>query len=156
LSLADLRRERNELAPAARHLDEAFARSTTWNLLISQLSSLFVRARLQGAQGDPEAALAILEEADKLAPRQTTPLIAWIAPLFNAYRAQLWLALGRLDAAAGLAARIGAPTTAPPLLALSAQFIIYDYEHLAVAPIQVLIAQGRATGDPAPLRTALD
>jgi LuxR family maltose regulon positive regulatory protein len=152
LSLADLLRERNELAKAARHLDEAFARTTAWNLLISQVSSLFVRARLQGAQGDPVTALATLDEAAQLMSRQTIP---GIAPLLDAYRAQLFLAQGRLDGAAELVARAGA-TTAAPLLALSAQFIIYDYEHLAMAPIQVLIAQGRTSGDTAPLRAAID
>jgi LuxR family maltose regulon positive regulatory protein len=151
LGLADLRRERNELAQAAYHLNEAFARSTTWNLLISQVSGLYVQARLQGAQGNAVAALATLDEAAELLPPQG---IAWIAPLLDAYRAQLWMAQGRLDTAAEWVERAGATTL--PQITLSPQFTIYAYEHLAIAPIQLLIARGRAAADPAPLRAALD
>ncbi len=38
---------------------------------------------------------------------------------------------------------------------MSAQYRIYAYEHAAIAPIQVLIAWGRSSGDPTPLREAL-
>ena len=152
VSLADLRRERNELVLAAHHIDEAFACTTSWNLLISQMSSLFVRARLQGAQGETTAALATLEEVADLASRQP---LSWIEPLLEAYRAQLWLAQGRLDAAADAVARASAMVAAPQT-AFYAQFVIYGYEHLANAPIQLLIAQGGAMADPAPLQTALE
>jgi tetratricopeptide (TPR) repeat protein len=111
-----------------------------------------VRARVQGAQANLAAALATLDEAADLAPRLAIP---WIAPLLDAYRAQLWLAKGRLDAAADWVARAG-ETAAMPQMALSSQFTIYAYEHLAMVPIQVLIAQGWATVDPAPLRAAID
>jgi LuxR family maltose regulon positive regulatory protein len=155
LSLADLRRERNELTVAARHLDAACARSTSWNLLISQVGSLFVRARLQGAQGLWSAAMATLDEAADMAPHAAMPWLTWLAPLLAAYRAQLLLALGKLEEAADLAARAGPPVTAPQL-ALSTQSIMYVYEHQIMAPIQVLIAQGRATGDAARLEHAID
>jgi LuxR family maltose regulon positive regulatory protein len=151
LSLADLLCERHELEAAAYHLRAAFARPTSWNLLISQSVSLFVRAHLQGAGGDPAAALATLGELDTLTARQGWP---WLSPVVDAYRAQLWLARGDMPAAAGWITRAGTAPAAP-MVALSSQFSVFAYEHLSIAPIQVLLAQGRAAADPESLRAAL-
>jgi LuxR family maltose regulon positive regulatory protein len=155
LSLADMRRERNELAAAEHHVDEAFACSTSMNPLLSRVAGLFVRARVQGAQGQPEGALATLDEAADLAQRLARPWLSEVAPLLLAYRAQLWLGMDQLEAGEALMAQIVAADRAPQK-GISLQFTIYTCEHLAMAPIQVLIARGRATGDPVPLQEALE
>jgi LuxR family maltose regulon positive regulatory protein len=153
LSLADLLRERNELALAASHLQQVLARPTNWNLLISQMVSYLVQSRLQRATGDLAAALRTLDELTAMTARQN---VHWLDPVLDAFRAQLWLARGDVIVAASWLARTAPAAVAPPMLLLSSQFMVFAYEHLAMAPIQVLLAQGRATGDPVPLRSALE
>ena len=151
VSLADLLRERNMLGPALQYLDEAFARSTSWNVLYSEVLSLFVRGRLMAATGQTAAALAVLDQAGEMVERHA---LGWMIPPVDAFRAQIYLATGKLDQAEEAVLRVRHVRTAP-LALLSAQFIIYTHEHVAVAPIQVLLARGRLTADQGSLRAAL-
>ena len=66
----------------------------------------------------------------------------------------MWLAQGNLGAALDWLRRPDRVSDTAPL-DMSPQFLILAYEHVAVAPVQVCLAQGRVSGDPAPLREAL-
>ena len=155
--LADLLRERNEL-------DAALDRATEGLRLATELGAagagrwiewhacnLLVLARIKQAQGDLDGALTVVHEA-----RDTLTGFGAIsfAAILAAFEAQLCLAQG--DLAAAIRWRQSAEAhTEPPRFGLTPQVFVYADEHLAVAPIQALIAQGRASGDPTPLRRAL-
>jgi LuxR family maltose regulon positive regulatory protein len=76
------------------------------------------------------------------------------AAILAAFEAQLQLAQGDLAAAGHWLRSAGARPT-PQRFGLTPQFFVYASEHLEIAPIQVLIAQGRASHDPATVHRAL-
>jgi LuxR family maltose regulon positive regulatory protein len=112
---------------------------------------LLVLARIKQAQGDLGGALMVVHEAqDKLKRFGAISFAALLA----AFEAQLHLAQGDLDSAVRWL-RSAEAHEAPPRFGLTPQFFVFADEHLAPAPIQVLIAKGRASRDPAPVRRAL-
>lgn len=155
--LADLLRERNEL-------DAALDRATKGLRLATELGAvgaerwtewhacdLLVLARIKQAQGDLDGALGVVREArDAL---EGFGAIAFAA-ILAAFEAQLRLAQGDLGYAVQWLRSVEAHTE-PPRFGLTPQFFAYADEHLEIAPIQVSIAQGRASVDPAPVRRAL-
>ncbi|HVA88461.1 MAG TPA: LuxR C-terminal-related transcriptional regulator [Chloroflexota bacterium] len=155
--MADILRERNDLEAALGRATQGIklsndlgaARTERW--VEWHVCDLLVLARIKQAQGDLDGALMVVKEARE--QLEGFGAISFIAVL-AAFEAQLHLARGDLDAAIG---RLRSVDTheAPPRFGLTPQFFVYASEHLELAPSQVLLAQGRATGDPAPVRRAL-
>jgi LuxR family maltose regulon positive regulatory protein len=108
--------------------------------------------RLRLAQGDAAAAEAVLAEVRPLV--QHGPF-AMVAQLLEAAEARVRLALGDGAAAAAWAAAVAwAAPVEPMALADVLRFGAAGVEAAAVTPAQLLVAQGRATGDAALLRQA--
>jgi LuxR family maltose regulon positive regulatory protein len=155
--LADVLRERNEL-------DAALDRATGGVQLAHDLGAegaerwiewhvcdLLVLARIKQAQGDLGGALTLVHQVqDKLKGFGAISFAALLA----AFEAQLHLAQGELNSAAQWLRSVQAHE-APPRFGLTPQFFVYAYEHLAIAPIQVLLAQGRTSRDPILVHRAL-
>jgi LuxR family maltose regulon positive regulatory protein len=151
LGLADLLREWNDLDAARHHLTEATRLASRWGRVDLQMSGALIDARITAARGDLEGALALVQEAKRHVPAHQA---AWGLDILEAFEAQLWVAQGHLSAAGRWLQRL-MPEAAVPRLRPRISFYIFAYEHCAIAPVQVLLAQGRAAGDPAPLRRAL-
>jgi ATP/maltotriose-dependent transcriptional regulator MalT len=157
MGMADILRERNQLdgavecATRGRRLaaDLGAARAERW--IEWQACDLLVLARIKQAQGDLDRALALVSEAQATL---TGYGAVSFAALLAAFEAQLRLAKGDLAAAGSWlrSTQAGAP---PHRLGLTPHYFVYAGEHLAMAPMQVLIAQGRASSDPMPVRRAL-
>jgi LuxR family maltose regulon positive regulatory protein len=150
LQLADLLRESNHLEAALQHTTEGMALSASVKQADLRVFAPLVMARVRQAQGNLNGALEALSQAKE---RAYDPEVAPYLPLLEAYEAQIWLIRGDLVTAARLAQSAGQETTRP-LLEMH-PLIAYTYEHLILVPIQVLIAQGRGSGDPDALTTAL-
>jgi LuxR family maltose regulon positive regulatory protein len=112
---------------------------------------LLVLARIKQAQGDLGGALTVVHEAQhKLKGFGAISFAAILA----AFEAQLRVAQGDLASAVQWL-RSAEAHEAPPRFGLTPQFFVYAYEHLDIAPIQMLLAQGRTSRDPALVRRAL-
>jgi LuxR family maltose regulon positive regulatory protein len=151
LQLGDLAREWNDLEVASGYLTEALARFTILGREDIRMLGLIGQIRLRYAQGKLEGTLAVVAEAEALGRQQGD---TWGLAVLQACRAQVWLAQGDLPAALRWAQGLDrdaelAGTRLQPF------FLIYSYEHTGMAPLQVLLAQGRETGDHGVLYTAL-
>jgi LuxR family maltose regulon positive regulatory protein len=152
LSLADLLREWNELDAAQPHLAEAMRLAPRWvGRLDFQMLCFLVQARLMAARGDSAGALAVVQEAKRHVRAEQA---AWEQDMLEAFEVQLWVAQGQLPAATRWLQRT-VPEAAVPRLRPSTPFYVLAYEHSVIAPVQVLLAQGHASGDPVPLQRAL-
>jgi LuxR family maltose regulon positive regulatory protein len=155
--LADVLRERHELEAALDRATYGIRRSTELGAAQAErwiewhVCNMLVLARIRQAQGELAGALASVHEAqDMLKSLGASAFVAILA----AFEAQIHLAQGDVAAAVRWLRSVEAHA-APPRFGLTPQFFVYATEHLEIAPVQVLIAQGRATGDPASLRLAL-
>ncbi len=140
--LGELFCEQGELAAAAETLATAQqvgeqAGLTGWPHRLG-----VAQARLEAAHGDLDAALALLDEAERVAIREPLPNVRPIAAL----RARLWIRQGRWREAAGWAREQGLS----PDDALSYR---REFEHLTLA--RLLIARYRDDGDEGSIRAAL-
>lgn len=153
-ALADLLRERNDLDAARQYIDQTVAVGTDVGVLRSDYDLIFliVLARVTLARGDLAGALAVAREAKE---RFQTHHDAWSVELLEALEAQVWVAQGNLPAALQWMERAGQKQAAP-LLGFRSYFAVYAYEHLDIAPVQVLLAQGRRASDTQALRRALE
>jgi len=155
--LADILRERNELDAALDHAthgvqlsnDLGAARAERW--IEWYACNLLVLARIKQARGDLDGALTLVKEA--LEPLKGFGVISLVA-ILGAFEAQLHLARGDLDSAVRWSQRAEEHKD-PPRFGLTPQVFVYASEHLEIAPIQVLLAEGHATRDPAPVSRAL-
>jgi LuxR family maltose regulon positive regulatory protein len=155
--LADILRERNELEAAQDRATHGITLSHELGAVPAErwiewhVCNLLVLARIKQALGDLDGALAVVREAqEQLEGYGATSFAAILA----AFEAQLRLAQGDLGGAIQCVRR-AETHEAPPRFGLTPQFFIYQYEHLELAPVQVLLAQGRASRDPAPVQRAL-
>jgi LuxR family maltose regulon positive regulatory protein len=151
LQLADLSREWNDLEAASGYVTEALARLTSLRRDDLRMLALIGQIRLRYAQGQMEGALAVVAVAEELGHQQGD---AWGLAVLQACRAQVWLAQGNLPAALHWARGVDRQTELAGSR-LQPFFLIYSYEHTATAPLQVLLAQGRDTGDRGLLYTTL-
>jgi LuxR family maltose regulon positive regulatory protein len=151
LQLADLAREWNDLEAASGYLTEALARLTSMGRDDLRMLALIVQLRLRYAQGQLEGALAAAAAAEALGRRQGD---AWGLAVLGACRAQVWLAQGNLPAALRWAHGVDRDAELAGSR-LQPFFLIYTHEHMGTAPLQVLLAQGRESGDRAMLYTTL-
>jgi LuxR family maltose regulon positive regulatory protein len=131
LDMGEILREWNDLDAATHHLVRGIERVKQAGSATILLDGYVALARLQQAKGDPGAALDTIQEAqglaDKLPPRFGGRLAA--------YRARLWFAQGRLEAAARWAHERGLNVD---------DELSYprEVEHLTLA--RVLVGQGRS------------
>jgi LuxR family maltose regulon positive regulatory protein len=153
-TVADLLRERNDLEEALRHIIVARAPNAGPEFPEREVVRItsFVLARVLQARGELTEALAVANQAKELFRRYGD---AWSVGVMEAFEAQVWVAQGNLPAAIHWHEHVRQAHERPHL-GFSASFAVYEYEHLDVAPIQVLIAQGRSTFDAPALRRALD
>jgi LuxR family maltose regulon positive regulatory protein len=160
LDLADMTREQNDL-DAASHLAEegaAFCQQMDYDL-DAKLYPGYVLARIEQAHGRLDVALEIFRETEELL-QIAEP--ARSRALWQEHEALLWVQLGNLAAASACAERavqeksreaIPVPSISFTLPSL---FFTPRYKSVLLTPIEVMIAQGRATGDPDLLQRALD
>jgi LuxR family maltose regulon positive regulatory protein len=143
VALADLLRERNDLAAALRHATEGAARLTHWNTVDVQLTSALVLARIKQAQGDLQGALAVVQQAGSLhtaasacTNRGFPESICDKGALAQNDLAVVlrWLEEQGLDGD-------------PPLFSSSPLVFVYGYEHSRIVRARVLIAQGLAAAE---------
>ncbi len=136
VGLADVLREQGNLDAAAEHLEVARELGDRASLLENRHRWYTANAALLQARGDPDGAIAMLDQAEPLFLHGYFPDVRPIAVT----RARVWIVQGRLDDARAWARERGvAPTDAPTFLA--------EYDLLTLA--RLLIAEG----DP---RDALD
>ena len=96
IGLGRARCEWNELDAALHDVQTGLARGQQADMTHVLLRGYLALARIQKAQGDREAALAALAEADTVAEKMgLAPVSVWI----SAERAELWLERGDTDAA---------------------------------------------------------
>jgi LuxR family maltose regulon positive regulatory protein len=155
--LADVLRERNELEAALDRATRGIQLAHDLGAVGAErwiewhICNLLVLARIKQAQGDLDGALVLVKEAQE--QLQGFGAISFAA-ILAAFEAQLHVARGDLDAAMRWLRSAEAHETAPRF-GLTPQYFVYASEHLEIAPIQVLLAQGRVTRYPAPVRRAL-
>ena len=145
LALADLCRERHELADALLALAEAGARISPSNTT-SFLCLILLEARVARAQGDLNAALIHARRARFIAQQRH---LAWAIAVVDALEAQLLITRGDLDGATRLLER-AVTSHEPAEFRYFPPAVAYAAEHCLVAPLQLRLA--RAKGDPQALR----
>jgi LuxR family maltose regulon positive regulatory protein len=155
--MADILRERNQLDAALDQVTKGLRLSAELGAASADrwiewhVCDLLVLARIKLAQDDPAGALTVVHEArDRLKGLGVISFAAILA----AFEAQIQVAQGDLDPAVRWLRSTEAPDD-PPRFGLTPQFFIYAVEHLQIAPVQVLLAQGRASGDLALVHRAL-
>jgi LuxR family maltose regulon positive regulatory protein len=127
--MSELFRERNDLETAARHLLMSRDLGEESGLSQNPYRSRVTAARIRQAQGDPDGALVLLDEAERLYASDFSPNVRPVA----AVRARAWIAQGNLSAAWGWAREHGV-TVAGELSYL------HEFEHATLA--RLLLAQG--------------
>jgi LuxR family maltose regulon positive regulatory protein len=151
---ADVLRERNELDMAMGAAQEALH---LWSLVGYELDtdahvfSLFVLARIEQAKGHLDAAMERVRRAQTLGATTESRLPQ---AALQAYEAQLWLAQENVPAARDCLDQTLLDHYHEQLR-FDLDLFILGYEQVSIIPAQVLIAQGRAGDDPAPLHEAL-
>jgi LuxR family maltose regulon positive regulatory protein len=127
--MSELFRERNDLETAAQHLLVSRELGEENGLSQNPYRSRVTAARIRQAQGDPDGALELLEEAERLYASDFSPDVRPVA----AVKARVWIAQGKLSAAWGWARENGV-TAADELSYL------HEFEHATLA--RLLLAQG--------------
>ncbi len=125
--------ERNDLAGARHHLGQSDELGEANGLPQNRHRSRIAMAMIRQAEGDPEAALELLDEAERVYAGDFSPDVRPIA----AMRTRVWITQGRLGEAWGWAREHDLA---------SAQDLSYlgEYEHITFA--RLLLAQGARDG----------
>ncbi len=129
VGLADLSRERDDLVAAQRHLDAATELGEALGLPQNSYRQRVVAARLRAAEGDVEAAIELLDEAERRYDGDFFPNVRPVA----AVRARVRLSQGRLADAHDWA--VGAGVSADDDLTY-----LREFEHATLA--RSLLAEG--------------
>jgi LuxR family maltose regulon positive regulatory protein len=129
--LAELYRERDDLEAAADHLVRATELGVHTGLSDWHHRRCVTQARIQQAQGELEAALGLLDEAERLFVRSPLPDVRPIAAL----KARIWIAQGRLAEALEWARDQGVSVDGAPSY-------LREFEQVTLA--RALIAQHRS------------
>jgi len=131
VGLSDLARERNDLAAAIQHLQRGMDLGEANGFPQHRYRWRVVQARIHVAQGDPEAALALLDDAERVYVSDFYPNVRPVAAL----RARVLLAQGRIDdALAWVRQRQLGVTDEPDYLR--------EFEHITLARICLATAPG--------------
>ncbi len=142
VGIADLLRERNDLAGALRHLDAARDAGVERAYRQYPYRSTVVLARIRHAEGDLAGAIRLFDEAETAYIGEFSPDVRPIAAL----RARTWIALGDL-APVWTWARTRALAAGDPLS------YGREYEHATLA--RLLVAQGRQDASRERIRQAI-
>jgi LuxR family maltose regulon positive regulatory protein len=138
LGLGELAREWNDLAAAAQALTEALALCRTYGE-IGALICCLTLARVYQAQGDPDGAQAMMDQAQDLAvASQATQLDDLLVEISQA---RLWIMQGRADLAAHWAAKRGRGSLPQPLPGGAAGYDIDEAEGFTLVRLHLAQAQ---------------
>jgi LuxR family maltose regulon positive regulatory protein len=129
VGMSELYRERNDLETAAQHLLVSRELGEENGLSQNPYRSRVAAARIRQAEGDPDGALELLDEAERLYASDFSPDVRPVA----AVKARVWIAQGNLSAAWGWA-RERSLSVADELSYL------HEFEHATLA--RLLLAQG--------------
>jgi LuxR family maltose regulon positive regulatory protein len=130
VGLADVLREWNELESAADYAERGVALCKLIGQAEILMPGYVTLARLQRSRGDPEAALATLQEASRVA----SELSAWSLESVYVHLARLWLFKGELALAVQWMQQSGLGPDAP---------ILFNREAALLTAVRVLMAQSR-------------
>jgi LuxR family maltose regulon positive regulatory protein len=131
--MSELFRERNDLETASRHLLVSRQLGEENGLPQNPYRSRVAAARIRQAQADPDNALDLLDEAERLYASDFSPDVRPVA----AAKARVWIAQGNLSAAWGWAREHG-------LTAADELSYLHEFEHATLA--RLLLAQGLRDG----------
>ncbi|TFD79150.1 LuxR C-terminal-related transcriptional regulator [Cryobacterium fucosi] len=142
VGLSELHRERNELDAATEHLLAARTLGERASLPENRYRWFVAMARVREAEGEPDAALDLLTEAELLYARGFFPEVRPIA----AMRARVWISQGRLAEAREWANGQGLS---------AAEDVTYLHEFAQITLARLLIAEHRADPKRGAIREAL-
>lgn len=129
VGMSELSRERNDLETASQHLRVSRELGEENGLPQNPYRSRVAAARIRQAEGDPDGALELLEEAERLYASNFSPDVRPVA----AVKARVWIAQGNLSAAWGWAREHG-------VAAADELSYVHEFEHATLA--RLLLAQG--------------
>ena len=130
VGISDVLRERNDLDGARRHLLESQELGEHATMPKQPYRWRVAMARLRQAEGGAEDALVLLEEAERLYVSDFFPDVRPLA----AWRARMWIAMGRLREARGWAREAGLS----PEDDLS---YLGEFEHITLARLLLAVAK---------------
>ena len=140
--MAELDLARGDQATAAEHLAQSHQLGQLRQMPVWRYRWQVAQARLRWAQGDPRAALGLLDEAERRFIRTPMPDLRPVA----AVRARIWAGQGRVGDALSWARERG--------LSLEDDLdFLLEYEHLTLA--RILIADAGREGAPAAAEDAV-
>jgi len=131
VGLAEVLREWNELESAADYAERGVALCKLIGQAEILMPAYITLARVQCARGDPQAALATLQEASQVA----SELSAWSLESVYVHLARLWLLKGDLAPAVQWMQQSGLGPDAP---------ILFNREAALLTAVRVLLAQSRS------------
>ncbi|HEX5524072.1 MAG TPA: helix-turn-helix transcriptional regulator, partial [Pedococcus sp.] len=140
--LSEIDCEAGDLGAARRHLERAAALGESAATDESRPRWFVAKSRVAEAEGKPQEAIALLDEAEQLYRPGFFPHVRPIA----AMRARVWVAHGNLSQAAGWAAERGMSATDDAAY-------LGEFDHLTL--VRLLIARHRRRPDPAALDEAV-
>ncbi len=143
VGLSELDDEAGDLEAAKRHLENAAAFDEHASLAESRYRWFVAMGRVAGAEGDPEQALDLLDQAEKVYLRGFFPDVRPIA----AMRARVWIAQRELTRAADWARERGVAAT-------DEVSYLREFDHLTL--VRLIIAQHREHADPDALGQAVN
>jgi LuxR family maltose regulon positive regulatory protein len=129
VGISEILRQRDDLEGAARHLQQATDLGEANGLPQNPYRSRVAAAGIRQAEGDPEAALQLLAEADRLYATDYSPEVRPV----GAMRARVWISNGRLSEARSWALERG-------LSADDELDYVREFEHLVLATL--ILAEG--------------
>ena len=140
--LSEIDCEAGDLDAARRHLERAAALGESAAMGESRYRWFVARSRVAEAEGNPQEATALLDEAEQLYRPGFFPQVRPI----SAMRARVWVAHGNLSQAAGWADERGVSVTGDVAY-------LSEFDHLTL--VRLLIARHRGHPDPAALDEAV-
>jgi LuxR family maltose regulon positive regulatory protein len=129
VGISEILRERDDLAGAAQHLQQARDLGEENGLPQNPYRSRVAAARIRRAEGDPAAALELLTEAGRLYATDFSPDVRPV----DALKARVWIAQGRLSEAMAWARESG-------LSAVDDLSYVREFEHITMA--RLILAEG--------------
>ena len=143
VGISEILRQRDDLAGAARHLQQATDLGEANGLPQNPYRSRVAAAGIRQAEGDREAALQLLAEADRLYATDYSPEVRPVGAL----KARVWISNARLSEARAWARERG-------LSAEDELDYVSEFEHLALA--RLILAEGARDGSDKTIKEALD
>jgi LuxR family maltose regulon positive regulatory protein len=142
VGLAELHRERNDLDAARQHLLRSKELGESAGFPQYPYRWRVAMARIREAEGDPDGALELLDEAERRYVSDFYPNVRPIAAL----KARIWVVQGRLDDALGWARQ-------QRLSAEDDLSYLREFEHVTLA--RVLLAHAKSDRDDRSIRQAI-